>query len=150
MKTRKSARWIRLKQLASAAEQQAALSLQSENRNVQLQLNRLRQLTDYSLEDVLGNSSVSALKFLRYRQFAEKLGEAVNLQERTVQGARRSAAHARRSWLESRSGVTRYQTLADEAKTKERFADEAAERRRVDSDNLARFSVSRRLIQTRR
>lgn len=144
MRASKRHRWQRLQALAQAAEQQAAMALQAENQNAQLEVNRLKQLTDYSLDEAAQGNTIPALKFLRYRQFAAKLGDAVEQQTRTVQAARRRRAHARRDWLERRAAALQYEQLADTALREEHDEQERTERRQTDNDNLTRFASRNR------
>lgn len=131
-----------LKRRADAAEESSARQLQAAQdawRHQQQRLHELRRFRDDYRQG--GTVSTSAAQWSNRAAFVARVEDAVQMQQRAVEQAERSVDAAREQWTACRREVLTADHLIEQARTRQRLAQDRQAQRGYDEIAARRHSA---------
>lgn len=136
---KKSKRMQPLLRVAESKEQTAATELGQAQNNLQMQIDRLRELENYQNEYLsrfqqTGQAGISMSTLQSYRSFLSKLEAAVEQQKQAVKTAKELVDRRKKQWFASRDQVKIYNNVItryvdDEIKQEEKLEQKESDER---------------------
>lgn len=131
-----------LKRRADAAEEAAARQLQVAQDAWRHQQQRLHELCRFRADyRQAGTASTSAAQWSNRAAFVARVEDAVQMQQCAVEQAERSVDAARERWIASRREVLTVEHLIEQARTRQRLAQDRQAQRGYDEIAARRHSA---------
>ena len=142
----KSKRFEPIHEIASTSAKDLSRVMADAGRKVSELERQLQQLQTYRDEYVRnstqGNGAMDAVKLQNYRSFLDRLGEALNQQQKTLDGARQEFEGRRVQWSDKRIEAESLNRVVDRFRKEEQNAADQREQREGD-DAAMRLMLAR-------
>src|ERR1700744_1190784 len=131
----KSKRFEPIHEIASSSAKDLSRSMADAGRRVtelERQIEQLQAYRDEYVRNSQTNGAMDAVKLQNYRSFLDRLGEAVNQQQKTLETARKEFEKRRASWSEKRIEAESLNRVVDRVRKEEQSAADRREQREGD------------------